>query len=51
VDGAVSRTSATKKAELQRWLQQNHPEADQESMMKAALLAICRQLGPKPADE
>jgi transposase len=51
VDGAFYPTSATKKAELQRWLQQNHPEAYQESMIKAELLAICRQLCPKPAYE
>ena len=49
VDGVFSPTTATKKAELQSWLQQHHPAMYQEAMIKAELLAVCRQLCPKPA--
>jgi transposase len=49
VDGVFYPTTATKKAELQRWLQQHHPAMYQEAMIKAELLAVCRQLCPKPA--
>lgn len=49
VDGVFYPTAATKKAELQSWLQQNHPTMYQEAMIKAELLAVCRQLCPKPA--
>jgi transposase len=51
VDGVFYPTTATKKADLQRWLQQHHPPMDQEAMIKAELLAVCRQLCPKPAYE
>jgi transposase len=49
VDGVCSPTTATKKADLQSWRQPNHPPMDQEAMSKAELLAVCRQLCPKPA--
>lgn len=49
VDGVFSPTTSTTKAELQSWLQQNHPPMDQEAMIKAELLAVCRPLCPKPA--
>lgn len=49
VDGVFSPTTSRQKAELQRWLQQNHPPMDQEAMIKAELLAVCRQLCPTPA--
>lgn len=49
VDGVFYPTTSTKKAELQSWLQQNHPTMYQEAMIKAELLAVCRQLCPKPA--
>ena len=49
VDGVFSPTTSTKKSELQSWLQQNHPPMYQEAMIKAELLAVCRQLCPKPA--
>ena len=49
VDGVFYPTTSTKKAELQNWLQQNHPAMYQEAMIKAELLAVCRQLCPKPA--
>jgi hypothetical protein len=49
VDGVFYPPTSTKKAELQNWLQQNHPTMDQEAMIKAELLAVCRQLCPKPA--
>lgn len=51
VDGVFYPTTATKKADLQRWLQQHHPTMYQEAMIKAELLAVCRQLCPKPAYE
>jgi hypothetical protein len=44
-------TTSTKKADLQSWLQQNHPEMYLEAMIKAELLAVCRQLCPKPEYE
>jgi hypothetical protein len=47
-DGVFYPTTSTKKIALQSWLQQYHPEAYQESMIKAELLAVCRQLCPKP---
>jgi hypothetical protein len=40
--------TSTKKADLQSWLQQNHPEMYQEATVKAERLAVCRQLCPKP---
>jgi transposase len=49
VDEVFYPTTSTKKAELQSWLQQNHPTMYQEAMIKAELLAVCRQLCPKPA--
>lgn len=49
VDGVFYPTTSTKKTELQSWLQQNHPTMYQEAMIKAELLAVCRQLCPKPA--
>ena len=49
VDGVFYPTTSTKKAELQNWLHQNHPAMYQEAMIKAELLAVCRQLCPKPA--
>jgi len=51
VDGEFYPSTSTKKADLQRWLQQNHPKVYQESMIKAELLAACRQLCPQPAYE
>jgi transposase len=51
VDGVFYPTTSTKKAELQNWLQQNHPTMDQDAMIKAELLAVCRPLCPKPAYE
>ena len=51
VDGVFYPTTATKKADLQRWLPHHHPTMDQEAMIKAELLAVCRQLCPKPAYE
>jgi hypothetical protein len=49
VDGVFYPTTATKKGELQSWLQHHHPTMYQEAMIKAELLAVCRQLCPKPA--
>ena len=49
VDGVFSPTTATKKGALQLWLQHHHPTLYQEAMMKAEVLAVCRQLCPKPA--
>jgi hypothetical protein len=49
VDGVFSPTTSTKKSERQSGLQQHHPPMDQEAMIKAELLAVCRQLCPKPA--
>jgi transposase len=49
VDGVFYPTTSTKKAELQNWLQQHHPIRYQDAMIKAELLAVCRQLCPKPA--
>jgi hypothetical protein len=49
VDGVFSPTTATKQGALQSWLQPHHPTMDQEAMMKAERLAVCRQLCPKPA--
>ena len=51
VDGVFSPTISTKKAALQSWLQQNHPPMYQEALIKAELLAVCRQVCPKPAHE
>jgi len=48
VDGGFSPTTATKKGELQNWLQHHHPTRYQEAMIQAELLAVCRQLCPKP---
>lgn len=48
VDGVFYPTTATKKGELQNWLQHHHPTMYQEAMIKAELLAVCRQLCPKP---
>lgn len=50
-DGGFYPTTSTKKADLQSWLQQNHPEMYLEAMIKAELLAVCRQLCPKPEYE
>src|SRR5207237_9598748 len=49
VDGGSAPRTATKKGELQSWLQHHHPTMYQEAMSKAELLAVCRQLCPKPA--
>jgi len=49
VDGVFYPTTATQKGELQSWLQHHHPTMYQEAMIKAELLAVCRQLCPKPA--
>ena len=49
VDGVFYPTTATKKGELQNWLQHHHPTMYQEAMIKTELLAVCRQLCPKPA--
>jgi transposase len=49
VDGVFYPTTATKKGELQSWLLEHHPTMSQEAMIKAELLAVCRQLCPKPA--
>jgi transposase len=51
IDGVFYPTTATKKADMQHWLQQHHPTMYQEAMIKAELLAVCRQLCPKPAYE
>ena len=51
VDGAFFPTSSTPKSALQQWLQQHHPAAYQPTMIKAELLALCRQLCPKPQYE
>ena len=48
VDGAFYPTSSTPKSALQQWLQQHHPAQCQPTMIKAELLALCRQLCPKP---
>jgi hypothetical protein len=50
VDGVFSPTTAPTQGALQRWLQHHPPTRYQEAMMKAARLAVCRQLCPKPAD-
>jgi DDE superfamily endonuclease len=47
-DGGFYPTTSTKKADLQSWPQQHHPEMYQEAMIKAELVAVCRQLCPKP---
>jgi transposase len=49
VDGVFYPTTSPKKAALQSWLHQNHPSMYQEAMIKAELLAVCRQVCPKPA--
>jgi transposase len=49
VDGVFYPTTATKKVALQSWLQEHHPTMYQDAMIKAELLAVCRQLCPKPA--
>ena len=48
LDGMFYPTTWSKKAELHSWLQQHHPEAYDDSMIKAELLALCRQWCPKP---
>ena len=48
VDGVFYPTTATKKGALQNWLQHHHPTMYQEAMIKTELLAVCRQLCPKP---
>ena len=48
-EGAFYPTTATKKAELQSWLLANHPKAYQEAMLKAELLAVCKELCEEPA--
>jgi hypothetical protein len=50
-DGGFYPTTSTRKADLQSWLQQNHPQMYQEAMIKAELVAVCRQLCPKPEYE
>lgn len=47
-EGIFYPTTSTKKAELQNWLQQHHPEIYDPSLIKAELLALCRQWCPKP---
>jgi hypothetical protein len=49
-DGAFSPTSSPPKSALQQWLQQHHPASYQPTMIKAALLALCRQWCPKLQD-
>jgi hypothetical protein len=44
-------TPSTKKADLPSGLQPNPPERDQEARIKAELVAVCRQLCPKPEYE
>jgi transposase len=51
VDGAFYPTSSSRKAELKDWLEQNHPAGFLESMLKAELLELCRNLCPKPEYE
>lgn len=46
--GLFYPTTSSKKVELQSWLQQHHPEAYDDSMIKAELVALCRQGCPKP---
>ncbi len=48
IDGMFYPTTSSKKAELQSWLQQHHPELYEPSLIKAELLALCRQWCPKP---
>jgi transposase len=48
-EGVFYPTTATRKADLQSWLLANHPEAYQEAMLKAELLAVCKGLCEKPA--
>jgi hypothetical protein len=48
LDGMFYPTTSSKKAELQSWLQQHHPDAYDDSLIKAELLALCRQWCPKP---
>ena len=49
VDGAFYPTTSTRKDALQSWLLANHPEAYQEAMLKAELLAACKDLCEEPA--
>jgi transposase len=51
VEGTFYPTSSTKKVELIDWLQQNHPAAYEESMLKPELLQLCRHLCSKPEYE
>ena len=51
VDGAFYPNSSPPKSALQQSLQRHHPAAYQPTMIKAELLALCRQLCPKPQYE
>jgi transposase len=48
IDGAFYPTSSPLKSALQQWLQQHSPAEYHPSMIKAELLARCRQLCPNP---
>jgi len=48
LDGMFYPTTSSKKAELRSWLQPHHPEAYDDSLLKAELVALCRQGCPKP---
>lgn len=47
-EGAFYPTTSTRKADLQSWLLSNHPEAYQEAMLKAELVAVCKELCEEP---
>jgi transposase len=48
VEGAFYPTTSTRKKDLQSWLLANQPEAYQETMIKAELLAVCKHLCEQP---
>ena len=47
-EGVFYPTASTKKADLQSWLLAHHPQAYQEAMLKAELLAVCKELCEEP---
>jgi hypothetical protein len=51
LDGRFYPTTSSQKAEVQSWLQQHHPDASDDSLIKAERVALCRQWCPQPDDE